>query len=273
MQHQRQSSTFAPEPRGEPAAPGREGLRRVVEAGARHGFGPEASAVMWHAVAAGYGRMAQFQHPEFGGPGQWMQGGMVMVGDMFDHTLKARVSSLCTELTELLAEQPDAIKDTHPAASIVSARGSWWPAELKGPASSGAQNDLRYAWFPSQRRLAIERGGRVEIYDTGDHVIGSVAQQQGDLHSLSFTSQHGTVDLARLKRVPLEGETPQGLSGDARPDAHAEPAAASSSTAQGRATDAAQILDAIDRMASLRDRGILSDPEFQAKKRELLSRL
>ena len=273
MQHQSQRSSSLPEPLRDPAAPDREGLRRVVEAGARHGFGPDASMAMWRAIAAGYGRMAQFQHPEFGGPGQWMQGGMVMVGDMFDHALKARVSSLCTELAELLAEQPDAIKDIHPAPSIVSARGSWWPAELHGPASSGAQNDLRYAWFPGQRRLAIERGGRVEVYDTGDHLIGGVSQQQGDLHSLSFTSQHGTVNLASLKRVPLEGETTQGAAGDSRSEVRESTAGAASSVAQGHAADAAQLLDAIDRMAALRDRGILSEQEFQAKKTELLSRL
>jgi len=31
----------------------------------------------------------------------------------------------------------------------------WWPEGLSDPGSSGAQNDLRYAFFPKQRRLAI----------------------------------------------------------------------------------------------------------------------
>ena len=35
-----------------------------------------------------------------------MQGGMTMVGDMFNHGLKAKVDNLCTELSRLLAQQP-----------------------------------------------------------------------------------------------------------------------------------------------------------------------
>jgi len=34
--------------------------------------------------------------------GQWTQGGMTMVGDMFNHRLKARVDAVCTELAFLL---------------------------------------------------------------------------------------------------------------------------------------------------------------------------
>ena len=41
-------------------------------------------------------------HPDLGGMGQWSQGGMVMVGDMFNNALKARVDALCAELAGLL---------------------------------------------------------------------------------------------------------------------------------------------------------------------------
>ena len=37
--------------------------------------------------------------------------------------------------------------------------GSSWPAELGSPSSSGAQNDMSYAYFPATRRLAIRVGG------------------------------------------------------------------------------------------------------------------
>jgi hypothetical protein len=49
-------------------------------------------------VAAGGGTLAQFNcnHPELGGNGQWMSGGMTMVGDMFNYGLKATVSGLCS---------------------------------------------------------------------------------------------------------------------------------------------------------------------------------
>src|SRR5258708_23970702 len=52
------------------------------------------------------GTMAQFEHRELGGGGQWMPGGMTMVGDMFNHGLKAKVDGLCSELSQLLNTQP-----------------------------------------------------------------------------------------------------------------------------------------------------------------------
>jgi hypothetical protein len=52
-------------------------------------------------LQAGQGRQVQFNIAELGGQGQWMPG-MVMVGDMFNTQLKARVDSLCSELATLL---------------------------------------------------------------------------------------------------------------------------------------------------------------------------
>ena len=46
--------------------------------------------------------MAQFNCPELGGSGQWMSGGMAMVGDMFNHGLKNTVDNLCAELSNAL---------------------------------------------------------------------------------------------------------------------------------------------------------------------------
>lgn len=79
-------------------------------------------------------------------------------------------------------------------------RGSepWWPKNLGDPASSGGQNGLRYAFFPDKQRLLVEENGRTTAYDSGDHRIGGIQQQDG---SVAFTSQNGTVDLASLKRV------------------------------------------------------------------------
>lgn len=78
----------------------------------------------------------------------------------------------------------------------------WWPAGLDNPASSGAQNDLRYAFFPEQRRLAIQQNGKVTQYDTGDHQINGVSQQQsGAGGTPRFSSQKGDVDLTSLKQV------------------------------------------------------------------------
>ena len=39
------------------------------------------------------------------------------------------------------------------------------------------------------------------LYDTADHRISGVSQQQSGHQNLAFTSQHGTVDLDQLKQV------------------------------------------------------------------------
>jgi hypothetical protein len=54
----------------------------------------------------GNGSLAQFSHHEFGGSTQWMRGGMIMIGDMFNNTLKGRIDGLCSELSTLVASRP-----------------------------------------------------------------------------------------------------------------------------------------------------------------------
>jgi hypothetical protein len=80
---------------------------------------------------------------------------------------------------------------------------SWWPQGLSNPGSSGGQNGLRYAFFPDQRRLAVEQNGKVTQYDTGDHQISGVSQQQGGGGNGTprFSSQQGDLDLASLKQI------------------------------------------------------------------------
>lgn len=79
---------------------------------------------------------------------------------------------------------------------------AWWPEELGQPASSGAQDHTRYAFFPDRRRLAIQRDGEVSLYDTGDHRIGGVSQDGGGGdRPLAFTSQTGEVTLDQMDRV------------------------------------------------------------------------
>jgi hypothetical protein len=60
---------------------------------------------------------------------------------------------------------------------------------------------MQYTYFPSTRRLAIQSGDRVTVYDTGEHQIHGVAQQQTSGTSLSFVSQLGIVDVAALHVV------------------------------------------------------------------------
>lgn len=71
-----------------------QGQQLIQVLSARTGFSPDAVQQMLVAVLNGNGSMAQFSHPEFGGSGQWMRGGMLMIGDMFNQQLKGRVDSL-----------------------------------------------------------------------------------------------------------------------------------------------------------------------------------
>ncbi len=88
-----------------------EGLRIVTDAATRHGVSLEAALAALGALAQGQGRQAQFDHPELGGMGQWSQGGMIMIGDMFNSGLKARVDALLSDLADLLRSQPLAFAD------------------------------------------------------------------------------------------------------------------------------------------------------------------
>jgi hypothetical protein len=150
------------------------------------------------------GGQVQFNVPEFGGMGQWMPG-MVMAGDMFNHALKARVDIVCADIANQVRsgklKLPAAAPEPGVSLKSDGAR-NWWPGDLGVPSTSGAQNNLRYAWFPQTRRLAIDLGGSVWVYDTGDHQIGGVSQQQsGSGMTLTFTSQHGVVNVSALPVV------------------------------------------------------------------------
>ncbi|ACL56647.1 SHOCT domain-containing protein [Methylobacterium nodulans] len=217
----------------------------------RHGVTVEAARHLLDALAQGGGTAAQFNHPELGGMGQWSAGGMIMIGDMFNAGLKARVAALCADLAPL-------------AGTAGPGSGAWWPAELGRPSSTGAQNAMRYAVFPETRRLAVERAGQLTVYDTGDHRIGGVSQQQGPGHTLLFTSQHGP--------VPLESLPVVAGSAHAAPSAPPAPAAPPAAVPPGAASGG-DILATLERLAELHRKGVLTDAEFTAKKSELLARL
>jgi len=93
-----------------------EGQRTFQGIAERHGISTDAALTLLRALVAGRGGMAQFNHPELGGMGQWSQGGMTMVGDMFNQALRARVDALCTELASLLRTEPS-IAATVPSQS------------------------------------------------------------------------------------------------------------------------------------------------------------
>jgi hypothetical protein len=288
------------------------GQQIIDDIARRYGFSTDAVLSMLQSVINGNGSMAQFNHPEFAGSGQWMRGGMTMVSDMFNNNLKASVSNLCSELSQLVAAQPDLLRSgsfqsqsqggqqqnsysgaTHASAGGASlfvapapgSVGDWWGSDLRWPNSTGAQNGVRYAYFAQARRLAIEVNGKVTVYDTLDHQIGGFSQQQSYGGSLSFNSQYGLIDVARLPVVSVDGVAQVAPSSQAAQASQAVQAPAptptpvpaspampqqQASTEPGTGSD---IFAMIDKLADLRSRNILTDAEFDAKKAELLARL
>ena len=278
-----------------------EGQQKVTELAQRYGISTEAVLTLLHALVHGHGTMAQFDHRELGGRGQWMQGGMVMVGDIFNQALKATVDGLCTELASLLAASP--LVQTAPVRSPLPGQGTppqqqrggvrpatgpqapaavslfvaspaesaraWWPADLGMPAASGAQNAMRYAYFPAQRRLAIAVHGDLRLYDTLDHQVSGVSQQQGTGSTVTFTSQHGVVEVTTLPMI-ASGRSGSPDEGSA---ASTSPASAPPPRPDVAAAQATDIFATLERLADLRHKGILSEEEFAAKKGELLRRL
>ena len=280
----------------------------VADIARKHGFGTDAAAAMLSAVQNGHGTMAQFNHPELGGAGQWMRGGMTMVSDMFNNYLKGRVDGLCNDLSNLVANQPDLVRSGsfqsqsqggyNSGQAQTSFGGSsqqqgnggfgqnslfvpgtsndWWPSDLRFPNSTGAQNGVRYAYFAQARRLAIEVNGRVTVYDTLDHQIGGFSQQQSVGGSLTFQSQYGLVDVSSLPVVSVDGVAAAAQSQPPYQSATQQPSNQGSygSSSQGTGgANAGDIFATIEKLAELRAKGVLSDEEFGAKKAELLSRL
>lgn len=274
-----------------------EGQQLIRSLAQRYNFSFDAVCSLLQSVINGNGSMAQFNHPEFGGSGQWMKGGMIMIGDMFNNNLKYSVGNLCQELANLVANQPNLLQSgsfqsqnqgnqqqnhfspgqpqtdalNSGAASLfvpppAGSSGNWWPQGLQFPTSTGSQNNTRYAYFANIRRLAIEAFGHVTLYDTLDHQIGGFAQQQAGGSSITFTSQYGVVDVNNLPVISIDNAPVPPAS---TPFAYNEPNPVSTRPL----TQEADIFEAIEKLADLKAKGILTEHEYNAKKAELLARL
>jgi hypothetical protein len=276
-----------------------EGLAVVDDLAQQYGFSQDAVLHMTFALLKGRGGMAQFSHPEFAGSGQWMNGGMMMLGDMFNHGLKARVDGLCQGLAAAISSQPDLF----PRGSFQSQsqsggvgqqmqmgggalfttdpRDSWWPADLGAPSSSGAQNEVRYAYFPAAGRLAVDVNGHVSVYDTSGHRIAGISsQQQSSGGGLVFSTADGSISLAHLTAVnaPAGSAPPAAPAPPAVAPTPSTPAAVVAPARQEPAPPAApaggvDVFATLERLGDLMQKGILTEEEFAAKKAELLSRL
>ncbi len=194
----------------------KEGQQNINEIAAKYNLKPESVEALLKAVISGGGTMAQFNIPELGGSGQWMKGGMTMVGDMFNSSLKTTVEKLASELSSLVTtkvlfeETSDLSNGKSTAAGEFSANVSGsWPTIFGDPTSSGSQNNFRYAYFAPVRRLVIDENGKRTIYDTKHHHITGISQQQGSGNSYKFTSQEGAVDLNSLSVISEPSEPAQ----------------------------------------------------------------
>lgn len=276
-----------------------EGQHLVTTMSQRYNLSHDAIVHMLIAVSNGGGSMAQFNCPELGGGGQWMRGGMTMVGDMFNYGLKNTVDNLCNDLSNALASTQ--VFPVIPAGTPGS--NQWWPQDLGVPFSSGAQNDIKYAVFPG--RLAVMLFGNVTVYDTLDHQIGGVSQQQGGDTSLTFSSQYGTLSVSTLPVISGPGLPQAQQTNFAVPAANSAASVGQSqsqsngynqadnvqqsyqSASQQNFAQAAQgsdglshssgsldeVLGHIEKLGKLREAGVLTDDEFSSKKAELLKRI
>jgi hypothetical protein len=172
---------------------------RLAELAARFGVPVDAATVLLQALAQGNGTQAQFNHPALGGMGQW-QPGMMMLGDMFNHGLKAQVDGLCHALAALWRE--GGVFVPLPVGAAGGFGGNWWPAELGAPSSSGAQNDMAYAYFPAAARLALKNGSQVQLFDTTGFSIFGVSQQQGGpAQTLVFATDRGPMSTLQMPLI------------------------------------------------------------------------
>lgn len=206
----------------------------VHDVAQRNGLSEGAVTVLLSALESSGYTMAQFNHPELGGMGQW-SGGMTMIGDASNAELKAKVQSVCSDLAKgMKSDKSDKSSPTPtPALSSslnISEQGAastpgsakkvstnserslseagdrsddknWWPDTFGAISSSGSQNGCDYVYSRETSRLAIRQDSEVIIYDTGEHEIFGVAQEQGHSTSLKFESQLGPVNLDDLPRL------------------------------------------------------------------------
>lgn len=233
--------------------------RLVDELADKHEFSRAAIAHLAEAIAAGAGDMAMFDHAAFGGPGQWMRGGLILTSRPEDTILTHRIEALCNALSEhervsasdrAPAESWSGVADTM-AQTDTTAMDARWPAELGTPDATGSADGLSYAYFRSAERLAIRERGRLMLYDTrGADIIGIAQSQTGGTSETVFTTPEGKLSLAELSPV------------DTLP-----------ASTDGQPTDHDTILDTLERLGTLHAQGVLTDAEFMAKKQELLARL
>ncbi len=170
-------------------------MKKIKEIASKYEVSEGTVRTLLEGLKASNGRQVQFNIRELGGMGQW-QSGMVMVGDMFNHGLKAKVSELCRELVELsqtMEEEEEKPKKKAEKQSVASKPSATF---------KGSQNNSHYAYYAKENLLEIEENGKVTKYNTEGYALSGAQQSQSNsLKNLSFTYPGGTVSLKELKKV------------------------------------------------------------------------
>lgn len=286
------------------------GQQAIQDLAQRHGFSPDAVRCMLEAVLHGHGSMAQFNHPEFGGSGQWMSGGMTMLSDLFNYSLKSRVDGLCGDLSNLVASQPDLMyggsfqsqsqgdgQGQQPGGYSTSQQqsdggqpqqtgaGPVGPVSLFVPPAPGPSGD----WWGADLRWPTSTGAQngvryayfAQARRLAIEVNGRVTIYDTLDHQIGgFSQQQGAggsltfssqYGTVDVTRLPVLS-----VDGAPLPAPPAEPPAPlgpSDRNPVPPGSGEGDVFTLIERLADLHAKGILSAEEFAAKKTELLSRL
>lgn len=167
----------------------------------RHGFSPELAQNLLNELRRSGGRQAQFNDPALGGMGMW-QSGQLMIGDMVNHGLKAKVAAFLADLTALLEVSPDASPElTWRAEKMASMAQNQATISQSGGGSgfSVMQNGVSYRYAAERNELVVNDN---EVYDTtGLRVIGIHSQQQNGRGVLILNTDQGPRQIGDLKRI------------------------------------------------------------------------
>ncbi len=162
----------------------------IRELASEHSVTLSTVATLLHGLQATGGNQVQFNISELGGMGQW-QPNLVMVGDMFNHELKAKVDRICTALSELSRQLPREVAD--PTGTLLGRTQATF---------KGSQNDSHYSYYADENRLVIYHEGKNTSYDTTGYSLTGVQQaQNSNSKGLSFTYPGGNVAVADLEEI------------------------------------------------------------------------
>jgi hypothetical protein len=175
-----------------------ETIKQLAE---RHGFSPDLAQTLLDELRRNGGRQAQFNDPALGGMGMW-QSGQLMIGDMINHRLKAKVAAFLADLAALLQASPDASPElTWRAEKMASMAQNQASISQSGGGGgfSVMQNGVSYRYTADRNELVVNE---TDVYDTtGLRILGIHSQQQNGRGTLVLNTDQGPRQIGDLKRV------------------------------------------------------------------------